>query len=108
MSDTMYADCDGLSIAYQVMGDGPIDIIMVPGIFSHVELYHEFPQYSDFFRKLSAFSRVIAFDKRGQGLSDRIAGAPTWDSALMTHTCSNCFRDDWRRRVEIPAGFRKR
>jgi class 3 adenylate cyclase len=79
MSDTMYANCDGLSIAYQVMGDGPTDIIMVPGIFTHVELYHEFPQYSDFFRKLSMFSRVIAFDKRGQGLSDRIEGAPTFE-----------------------------
>ena len=52
MPDTMYADCDGLSIAYQVMGDGPVDIIMAPGIFSHVELFHEFPEYSDFFRKL--------------------------------------------------------
>jgi class 3 adenylate cyclase/predicted alpha/beta hydrolase len=79
MPDTMYADCDGLSIAYQVTGDGPIDVIMVPGIFSHVELYHEFPEYSEFFRKLSAFSRVIAFDKRGQGLSDRIDGVPTFE-----------------------------
>ena len=79
MPDTMYADCDGLSIAYQVMGDGPLDIIMIPGIFSHVELYHEFPEYSDFFRKLSSFARVIAFDKRGQGLSDRIEGVPTFD-----------------------------
>lgn len=79
MFETKYADCDGLSIAYQVMGEGPIDIIMVPGLFSHVELYHEFPEYTDFFRKLSAFARVIAFDKRGQGLSDRIADAPTFE-----------------------------
>ena len=79
MLETMYADCDGLSIAYQVMGEGPIDIIMAPGLFSHVELYHEFPQYTEFFRKLSTFARVIAFDKRGQGLSDRIAGTPTFE-----------------------------
>ena len=79
MLETKYADCDGLSIAYQVMGAGPIDIIMAPGLFSHVELYHEFPEYTDFFRKLSAFARVIAFDKRGQGLSDRIADAPTFE-----------------------------
>ncbi len=79
MLETEYADCDDLSIAYQVMGEGPIDIIMVPGLFSHVELYHEFPQYTEFFRKLSTFARVIAFDKRGQGLSDRIAGTPTFE-----------------------------
>jgi class 3 adenylate cyclase/pimeloyl-ACP methyl ester carboxylesterase len=79
MPDTMYADCDGLSIAYQVMGDGPVDVVMIPGIFSHLELYHEFPEYSEFYRKLSAFSRVIAFDKRGQGLSDRIEGVPTFE-----------------------------
>lgn len=79
MPDTLYADCDGLSIAYQVMGDGPIDVILVPGIFSHVEQYHEFPQYTDFLRQLSTFSRVIAFDKRGQGLSDRIEGVATFE-----------------------------
>ncbi len=79
LPDTQYAECDGLSIAYQVTGDGPIDIIMVPGIFSHVELYHEFPEYTEFLGKLSSFARVIAFDKRGQGLSDRIVGTPTFE-----------------------------
>lgn len=77
LPDTQYAECDGLSIAYQVMGDGPIDIIMAPGIFSHVELFHEFPEYNEFLRKLSGFARVITFDKRGQGLSDRIVGSAT-------------------------------
>ena len=67
MPETLYADCNGSSIAYQVMGEGPPDIIKIPGIFSHVELYHEFPQYTEFFRKLSVFSRVIAYDKLGQG-----------------------------------------
>ena len=70
MPETEYAECDGLSIAYQVMGDGPIDIIIAPGLFSHVELFHEFPEYTEFLRKLSAFARVMTFDKRGQGLSD--------------------------------------
>ncbi len=79
LPDTQYAECDGLSIAYQVTGDGPIDIIMVPGLFSHVELYHEFPEYTEFLGKLSSFARVIAFDKRGQGLSDRIVGTPTFE-----------------------------
>jgi len=75
----MYADCDGLSIAYQVMGNGPIDIILVPGIFSHVENCHEFPQYTEFLRQLTSFARVIAFDKRGQGLSDRFDGVATFE-----------------------------
>ena len=79
MPETKYADCDGLSIAYQVMGEGPIDIIMVPGSISHVELFHEFPQYTEFLRKLSMFARVITFDKRGQGLSDHIVGTPTFE-----------------------------
>lgn len=79
MHETKYADCDGLSIAYQVLGDGPMDIVMVPGSISHVELFHEFPQYSEFLRKLSTFARVVTFDKRGQGLSDRIEGVPTFE-----------------------------
>ncbi len=77
LPETQYADSDGLSIAYQVMGDGPIDIIMAPGLFSHVELYHEFPEYTEYLRKLSNFARIITFDKRGQGLSDRMEGTPT-------------------------------
>lgn len=80
MIETKYADCDGISIAYQVMGNGPIDVIMAPGLFSHVELFHEFPQFTEFFRKLSSFARVIAFDKRGQGLSERIEGNATFEA----------------------------
>jgi len=77
LPETEYADCDGFSIAYQVMGDGPIDIVVAPGLISHVELYHEIPPYTEFLQKLTTFSRVIAFDKRGQGLSDRFEGTPT-------------------------------
>lgn len=77
MYETDYVECDGLSVAYRTTGRGPLNILMVPGIFSHVELYHEFPQYSDFVSRLAEFAKVIEFDKRGQGLSDRIADAPT-------------------------------
>jgi class 3 adenylate cyclase len=59
------------------MGTGPIDIIVVPGIVSHVELMHEMIGYTSFLRRLSTFARVVTFDKRGQGLSDRISGAPS-------------------------------
>ena len=72
--ETRYARSGDVSIAYQVMGEGPIDLIMVPGLVSHAEFFHELPGYTDFLRRLAAFARVISFDKRGQGLSDRIVG----------------------------------
>jgi hypothetical protein len=64
---TRYALSGDVSIAYQVMGDGPFDLVMVPGLVSHVEFAHEVPGYTAFLRQLSAFARVIIFDKRGQG-----------------------------------------
>jgi class 3 adenylate cyclase len=80
--ETRYARSGDVSIAYQVMGEGPINIIMVPGLVSHVEFFHELPGYTDFLRQLAAFARVISFDKRGQGLSDRIAGSPSLDERM--------------------------
>jgi pimeloyl-ACP methyl ester carboxylesterase len=74
---TRYAVNGDINIAYQAMGTGPLDIILVPGIVSHVEFMHEMIGYTAFLRRLSAFSRVVTFDKRGQGLSDRISGAPS-------------------------------
>src|SRR5271155_3013864 len=71
-----------VNIAYQVMGAGPVDIIMVPGVVSHVEFLHEVPGYTAFLRRLSAFARVVTFDKRGQGLSDRISDAPSLEQRM--------------------------
>ena len=79
---TRYAISGDVSIAYQVMGTGPLDIIIVPGIVSHVELMHEMIGYTAFLRRLSAFARVVTFDKRGQGLSDRISGAPSLEERM--------------------------
>src|SRR5499426_2825902 len=76
LPETHYARCGDLSIAYQVLGEGPRDLVFVPGIVSHVEFFHELPGYTDFLRGLAAFARVIVFDKRGSGLSDRVVGAP--------------------------------
>jgi class 3 adenylate cyclase/alpha-beta hydrolase superfamily lysophospholipase len=72
---TRYALSGDVSIAFQVMGDGPIDIVLVPGAVSHVEFLHEMPGYTAYLRQLAKYARVVTFDKRGQGLSDRIAGA---------------------------------
>jgi pimeloyl-ACP methyl ester carboxylesterase len=79
---TRYAASGDVNIAYQTMGAGPVDIIMVPGLISHVEFTHEMAGYTAFLRRLSTFSRVVTFDKRGQGLSDRISGAPSLEQRM--------------------------
>ncbi len=80
--ETQYATSDGLSIAYQVWGDGPYDLVFTPGIISHLEVQLEIPEYVHWMRSLSAFARVVKFDKRGNGMSDRIVGAPTFDERI--------------------------
>jgi pimeloyl-ACP methyl ester carboxylesterase len=82
LPDTRYALSGDVNVAFQVMGDGPIDIILVPGIVSHVEFLHEFPGYTGFLRRLATFARVVTFDKRGQGLSDGISGAPSLEQRV--------------------------
>src|SRR3974390_1510416 len=82
LPETRYVFSGDVSIAYQVMGNGPVDIIVVPGLFSHVEFLHEMPGYTAFLRRLSAFARVVTFDKRGQGLSDRISDAPSLEQRM--------------------------
>jgi pimeloyl-ACP methyl ester carboxylesterase len=82
LPETRYALSGDVNIAYQTMGTGPIDIIMVPGFISHVEFTHELAGYSAFLRRLSTFARVVTFDKRGQGLSDRITGAPSLEQRM--------------------------
>jgi pimeloyl-ACP methyl ester carboxylesterase len=72
LPQTHYARSGKVNIAYQVTGDGPIDLVYVPGWVSHVELRWEEPDHARFFRRLGSFSRVITFDKRGTGLSDRV------------------------------------
>ena len=69
---TRYARSGKVHIAYQVTGEGPLDLVFVPGWVSHVELSWEEPTYASFLRRLASFSRLITFDKRGTGLSDRV------------------------------------
>jgi class 3 adenylate cyclase len=73
-SQTRYAKSGGVSIAYQVTGSGPFDLVFVPGFVSNLDGTLEHPGWSHFFSRLSSFSRLIRFDKRGTGLSDRVAG----------------------------------
>jgi pimeloyl-ACP methyl ester carboxylesterase len=69
---TEYARSGDLHIAYQVVGKGPLDLVYVPGWVSHVELAWEEPTLARFLNRLASFSRLIVFDKRGTGLSDRV------------------------------------
>jgi class 3 adenylate cyclase len=69
---TEYARSGNLHIAYQVLGRGPLDLVYVPGWVSHGELAWEEPTLARFFHRLASFSRLILFDKRGTGLSDRV------------------------------------
>lgn len=80
--ETHYAKSGDCHLAYQVIGDGPRDLIFVPGIISHVEFFHEVPGYTEFLNGLASFARVIVFDKRGNGLSDRVTGAPSLEQRI--------------------------
>jgi hypothetical protein len=77
MPETRYAHSGDINIAYQTMGHGPLDIVIVPGSISYVEFHHELPGFTAFLHRLSGFARVVTFDKRGQGLSDRVSGVPS-------------------------------
>jgi pimeloyl-ACP methyl ester carboxylesterase len=72
-AQTRYAKSGDVHIAYRIFGDGPRDIVLMPGTLSHVELYWELPANEYILKRLTPFARVIVFDKRGQGLSDRVA-----------------------------------
>jgi class 3 adenylate cyclase len=82
LPETHYTRSGDLNIAYQVLGDGPIDLIFVPGMITHLEFMHELPGYTDFLRRLAAFARVVTFDKSGQGLSDRYLGMPSFEQRV--------------------------
>src|SRR5436190_21379334 len=71
-SEINYAKSGDVHIAYRVFGDGPRDLVVIPGTLSHAELYWELPINQYLLKRLTSFARVIVFDKRGQGLSDRV------------------------------------
>ncbi|HUF36188.1 MAG TPA: alpha/beta fold hydrolase [Gemmatimonadales bacterium] len=79
---TRYARSGEVSVAYQVFGDGPVDVVYVPGWVTHLEVGWQQPRVAGFLRRLASFSRVIVLDKRGTGLSDRAAGYPTLEDRM--------------------------
>jgi pimeloyl-ACP methyl ester carboxylesterase len=80
--ETRYALSGDVHIAYQVVGDGPFDLIFVPGFVTHVELQWRLPGMADFLSALGSFSRLIRFDKRGTGMSDPVSGAPSLETRM--------------------------
>jgi pimeloyl-ACP methyl ester carboxylesterase len=80
--ETRYALAGDARIAYQVVGDGPRDLVLVPAFVSNLELAWEQPAYERFMRRLAAIARVIVFDKRGSGLSDPVGSAATIEERI--------------------------
>lgn len=80
--DTRYATSGDVNLAYQVRGEGPLDIVFVPGFISHVEHLFEEPGIARFFARLASFARLVVYDRRGSGLSDRLERAPTHEEEL--------------------------
>jgi pimeloyl-ACP methyl ester carboxylesterase len=80
--ETRYAKNGDVHVAYQVMGSGPFDLVLVMGFISHLDLGHENPWIARFFERLSSFCRLILFDKRGTGLSDRVSAIPTLEERM--------------------------
>jgi class 3 adenylate cyclase len=79
---THYAKAGDVFVAYQVFGDGPIDLVFVPGWISHLDLWWESPYTANWLARFGRFARVIMFDKRGTGLSDRGTGMPAMDQRM--------------------------
>lgn len=79
---THYAKVADISIAYQVTGDGPIDLVQVPGWIGNVDYDREYPPQARLIERISQFSRLARFDKRGTGLSDREVGFPTLEQRM--------------------------
>ena len=79
---TQYARSGGVNIAYQVVGDGALDLVWIPSMAHHVELAWESPAHARFLNRLASISRLIVFDKRGTGMSDRLVGGETLEARM--------------------------
>ncbi len=82
MPDIRFARSGDVQVAYDVVGDGPIDIVYVQGAWSHLEVLWELPMYRSFCERIGEFARLIRFDKRGMGMSDRVPGATTLETRM--------------------------
>ena len=96
MPETRYARSGDVMIAYQVLGEGPFDVVITPSFVSHVELQWEAAGWAALLRGIAEQARVLLFDKRGTGMPDRVAGTPTLEErsddirAVMDAAGSQC------------------
>lgn len=82
MPETSYAPCGELSLAYQMFGAGPVELVFVGPMVSHIELFWTMPEFKSFFDQLGTFCRVVLFDKAGVGLSDPVPQVRTLDDRV--------------------------
>src|SRR5215470_14144164 len=80
--DTRYTKSGDVNIAYQVVGDAPLDLVVVPGFISQLDLQWNDPGMARLLRGFASFSRLILFDKRGTGVSDPVGAAPTLEQRM--------------------------
>jgi class 3 adenylate cyclase len=81
-SPVQYAQSGDVHVAYEIVGDGDIDLVLVQGFVSHLDLEWDNPHMARFLEGLASFARLILFDKRGTGLSDRAVGVPTLEERM--------------------------
>ena len=82
LPSTRYARSGNVHVAYQIFGEGEIDLVFIPGFVSNIETYWDEPSFAHWLNKLASFARVVTFDKRGTGLSDRVESLPTMDERM--------------------------
>jgi class 3 adenylate cyclase len=82
VSEVAFARSGDVHIAYATMGDGPIDLVYVQGAYTHLEVERELPVFRRYCERLAEFTRLILFDKRGMGMSDRVPGATPLDERM--------------------------
>ena len=82
MTEVRFARSGDVDVAYRVVGDGPVDLVYAQGSYTHLEIYWELPQFRRYCERLAEFTRLILFDKRGMGMSDRVPGATTLEERM--------------------------
>jgi pimeloyl-ACP methyl ester carboxylesterase len=80
--ETRYARSGSVNIGYQVIGDGPLDLVFVPGLLSQIDVIWNLPAAVRFFTRLASFARLVLYDKRGQGVSDPLDAVPTLEQDM--------------------------
>jgi class 3 adenylate cyclase len=82
VTDVRFARSGDVNIAYRVVGDGPMDLVYAQGAYTHLDVYWELPAFRHYCERLAEFTRLVLFDKRGYGMSDRVPGATTLEERM--------------------------